>query len=68
MLAPMTPGGTPVKFPPSSGVNVSWKVVVDPGERPGGPGVPPLFLNQIEARGVEKIFFETGHPVILGSG
>ena len=30
--------------------------VADPGEGSGGPG-PPLFLNQTEAQGAEKIFF-----------
>ena len=43
MLAPITAGGTPVKLPPSSDVNVSWKVVLDPEEQPGGPGVQPYF-------------------------
>ena len=30
----------------------------------GGPGLP-LFLDQIEARRAEKIFFETGLPPYL---
>ena len=30
--------------------------MVDPGEGPGEPGPPPLFLNQTEARRAEKIF------------
>ena len=33
--------------------------VVDPGEGPGGGGrLPPLFLDQTEARRAEKSFFD----------
>ena len=39
--------------------------VVDPGEGRGGPGPPPLFLDQIEARRAEKYIFETGAPPYL---
>ena len=39
--------------------------VVDPGEGPGGP--PPLFLDQTEARRVEKKL-RPGLPLISGSG
>ena len=35
-----------------------------PGEGPGGPDPRPLSLDQNEARGAEKIFFEAGPPVI----
>ena len=35
--------------------------VADPGERPGGPGLP-LFLDQTKARRVEKNFLETCPP------
>ena len=31
--------------------------VVDLGEGPGGPAPPPSFLDQIEARGAEKVFW-----------
>ena len=31
--------------------------VADPGEGPGGPGSPPLFLDQTEAQRAEKNFF-----------
>ena len=36
--------------------------LVDPGEGPRGPTPPPrpLFLDQTEAHGAEKVFFETG--------
>ena len=30
--------------------------VADPGEGPGGPGYPPLFLDQTDARRAEKNF------------
>ena len=40
--------------------------VADPGEKPGRP--PRLFFDQTEARRAEKIFFETGPPLISGSG
>ena len=38
--------------------------VSDPGEGPGWPPLPPrrLFLDQTDARRVEKFFFETGSP------
>ena len=37
----------------------------DPGEGPVGPGPPPLFLDQNEARSAEKIFFEAApHPYL----
>ena len=38
--------------------------VADPGERPGGPGLP-LFLDQTKARRVEKNFLETCPPLYL---
>ena len=38
--------------------------VADPGEGAGGPDPPPLSLDQNEAQGAEKIFFEAGPPVI----
>ena len=38
--------------------------VVDPGEGRGGA----LLLDQTEARRAEKIFLETGLPLISGSG
>ena len=37
------------------------RAVADPGEGPGGP-VPPLFLDQAEAKRAEKIFLETDQP------
>ena len=40
------------------------RAVADPGEGPGGP-VPPLFLDQTEAKRVEKIFLETAPPPAL---
>ena len=42
--------------------------VADPGEGRGGPGPPPLFLEQIEARRAEKyIFFgDQGPPLSEG--
>ena len=64
MLAPITSRGTTVKLPPSSDVNVSCKEVADPGERRDSP----LFLDQTEARGTKKIFFDTGTPLISGPG
>ena len=33
--------------------------VADPGEGPGGPVPPPLFLDQTEVRGAGKNFLET---------
>ena len=38
--------------------------VSDPGEGPGWPPPPPrrLFLDQTDARRVEKSFFENGSP------
>ena len=33
------------------------KAVVDPGEGPGGAGLPPVFLNQTEARRADEFFF-----------
>ena len=35
--------------------------VGDPGTGPGGPP-PPLLLDQTEARGARKFFFESGAP------
>ena len=46
------------------------KPVADPEEGPGGLASPPplpLFLDQTEARRAEKIFFETGPPLIWRS-
>ena len=44
-----------IKF--SSSVEDIWQMA-DPGEGPGGPDPPPpLFLDQTEARRVEKYFF-----------
>ena len=43
-------------------------VVADPAEGPGEPAPPPLFLDENEARWVEKNFFEARPPVISGSG
>ena len=40
--------------------NFSFTSVADPGEGPGLPSPPLLFLDQTEARKVEKIFLETG--------
>ena len=40
--------------------------MADPGEGPEGHGPPPLFLDQNEAPGAEKIFFETGPPLSQG--
>ena len=37
------------------------RAVADPGEGPGGP-VPPLFLEQAEAKRAKKIFLETDQP------
>ena len=43
-----------------------WFAVGDPGEGPGGPApYPPLFLDETEARRVEKNFLETGPPPYL---
>ena len=42
--------------------------VVDPGEGPGGGGVPPFFLDQTEARRAEKTFSDTRPPLLSGSG
>ena len=39
--------------------------VGDPGKGPGGGCLPPLLLDQTEARGAEKNFFETGAPPFL---
>lgn len=39
----------------------SYNAVVDPGE---WPGPPPLFVDQNEPKGLEKIFWETGPPLI----
>ena len=47
------------------------KAVVDPGEGPGGAGLPPVFLNQTEARRADEFFFFWDRPfpcLILGSG
>ena len=41
--------------------------VGDPGKGPGGPP-PPLLLDQTEARGAGKIFFETGAPSPFSQG
>ena len=38
--------------------------MADPGEGPGGPWLPPLFLDQTEARRAEKNFFETEAPLL----
>ena len=38
--------------------------MADPGEGPGGPAPPPLFLDQTEARGAEKIFFGDPPPYL----
>ena len=38
--------------------------VGDPEKGPGGPP-PPLLLDQTEARGAGKIFFETGAPPLF---
>ena len=38
------------------------KAVVDPGEGPGGPGAPPVFLNQTEARRADEFFFFETSP------
>ena len=37
--------------------SVSDNLVADPGEGPGGARPLPLFLDQIEARRAEKVFF-----------
>ena len=37
--------------------------VANPGEKPGGP-VPPLFLDETEARSAEK-FFWSFQPFVL---
>ena len=39
----------------------------DPEKGPGGPP-PPLLLDQTEARGAGKIFFETGAPPPFSQG
>ena len=44
----------------------SYNAVADPGEWPGPP--PPLFVHQNEPKGLEKIFWETGPPLISGYG
>ena len=36
--------------------------MADPGEGPGGPAPPPLFLDQTETRGAEKYFFGDRPP------
>ena len=38
-----------------------YRAVGDPGKRPGGPA-PPLFLDQIVARRVEKLFLRPPPP------
>ena len=40
--------------------------VADPGERPGGGGRPPLFVDQTEARRAEKNFFSETTPLSQG--
>ena len=42
--------------------------MADPGEGLRGPGAPPLFLDQNEARRAEKKFSEAGPLLISGSG
>lgn len=42
--------------------------VMDPGEGPGGPAPPPIFLDQTEAQRAKIFFFETSPPLMLGSG
>ena len=43
--------------------------MADPGAGPGGGGaLPPLFLDQTEARRGEKYFFETAPPPSLCEG
>ena len=37
-------------------------IVADPGQGPGPPGPPFLFLGQTEAQRAEKKFFETAPP------
>ena len=39
-----------------------YRAVGDPGERPGGPAPPLLFLDQIVARRVEKLFLRPPPP------
>ena len=48
--------------------NFSFTSVADPGEGPGPPPPPLLFLDQSEARKVEKGFLETRAPPYLGEG
>ena len=66
MLAPITPGGTPVKLPPSSGVKVSWKVVPDPGEGPGVPGVLLYFWTKVRHEGPKIFFWRPESPLYQG--
>ena len=39
--------------------------MADPREGPGGARLPPLFLNQTEARRTEKCLLDTGSPRYL---
>ena len=39
--------------------------MTDPGEGPGGPPPPPLFLDRTEARRAEEIFFGARAPPCL---
>ena len=53
------------KRPP---INRGVCTLADPGEGPGGPRPPPLFLNQTDARRAEKMFGGggTGPPLSQG--
>ena len=42
--------------------------MADPGEGPGRPPLPPLFLDQTEARRAGKIFWETSPSLPLSKG
>ena len=48
-------------------VSISGLTVADPGKAPGGPG-PHLFLDQAEARRVEKKILLDRAPSYLRSG
>ena len=42
--------------------------VMDPGEGPGRPAPPPIFLDQTEAQRAKNFFFETAPPPPLCQG
>ena len=49
-------------YSPASNYVPPNTIVADPGQGPGPPGPPFLFLGQTEAQRAEKNFFETAPP------